>query len=88
MSKNLTTFQDFEYLTTLIRKRIPLTPEQKELWKQCLVKVEEEIDKPVSGEPVVKYKVDKHNDTFDDKKPSLIRRFKNWLISLLEEKEA
>lgn len=88
MNKNLTTFQDFEYLTTLIRKRIPLTPEQKELWKQCLGKIEEEIDKPTTGKPVVSYKVDKHYDAFEDKKPSLIRKFKNWLISLLEEKEA
>lgn len=93
MKKNKYLWGDFDHLVATIKNRTPLTEEEKVLWKQFLKQIEESIDKPTTGTDIriseKGYKlIDKKDDIFGERKPSLIRRFKNWLITLLEEKEA
>lgn len=45
--------QDFHYLVDLIRDRVELTEEEKDLWNQSLKKIESQIEKPINSSAIV-----------------------------------
>ncbi len=92
MKKTSIMQSDFEHLVHLIRERVQLTPEQRELWEQGIKKIEEEIDKPTGADATITippyYKPVKPEDgIFGEKRVTRLRRFKNWLIEKLQEEE-
>lgn len=59
MKKKSTMLEDFNFIVDKIKARKKLTPEEEIIWKQCLKKIEDDLDKPVDTEVIVptKYKL-------------------------------
>lgn len=93
MKKDKYIWGNLDRLTNLIRTQQPITEEDKEIWKEVMQQIDIIVDRPVTGTEVTinkkqGYTLLKGVDTFNERKPTLIRKFKNWLIKKLKEKEA